>query len=364
MRRVVALATVLLATVAACGDDPIDVRNAAGGEADYNRGELTEAIGRFVAAGRTASAYGVLAAEVAALRPQMDETVAELAELQLVILALAPVEAAQARPLAEETAMLATTVWPVALAPPIEVLAPDGWRDPSEAPVTLRPGETADAYLRRLCDGAYAVECRHVAPEWQGAILGTEAISRMTQRARTAVANCEECSEPAWRTAVGRWEGLERAASSDRRRFEELGATERWPVAGAGAVPWPAVPIVEIEPDGDWILSGTAIDPGRRIGVLREVRGEATALGIHLVPGARVEALENALAIAGQAGYPAIALQAREPAYPWQLRAYLVPATRKGRRTRLGRATDTVQVHLRAVDATASGDGAAAARRP
>jgi hypothetical protein len=361
VRGGVALAAALLASAAACGDDPIDVRNGSPGEADYNRGELNDAVGRFVAAGRTVEAYGTLAAEVAALRPGMDETVADLAELQMVILALAPVEAARSRPVTEQTALLATTVWPVALAPAIEVLAADGWRDPSEAPVALHAGETADGYVRRLCDGPYAVECRHVAPEWQGAILGSEAITRMTQRARTAVANCEECTDAAWKTAVGRWEVLERAASTDRRRFEELGATSRWPVAGAGAAPWPTVPLVEIEPDGDWMLDGTAIDPRRRADVLRELRGGARALGVHLVPGARLEALETALAIAGGAGYAEVALQAREPAYPWTVRAYLLPATRKSRR--LGRVTDTVQVYLRSVDAKASGGAAAAARR-
>jgi hypothetical protein len=361
-----ALAALLLSAVAACpgcGDDPIDVHTTAGDEADYNRGELNDAVGRFVAAGRTVEAYGVLAREVTALRPGMDETVADLAELQLVILALAPVEAARTRPASEQTALLATTVWPIALAPAIEVLAADGWRDPSEAPVVLGPGETAEAYVRRLCDTAYAVECRHVAPEWQGAILGSEAIARMTQRARTAVANCEECTDAAWKTAVGRWEVLDRAASTDRRRFEELGATSRWPVAGPGAVVWPTVPVVEIEPDGDWMLDGTAIDPRRRGEVLRELRGGGRALGVHLVPGARLEALENALAIAGAAGYAEIALQAREPVYPWALRAYQLP-TKKGKRARLGRVTDTVQVYLRAVDAQASAGGAAAARRP
>lgn len=365
MRGGAALAALLVAA-AGCGDDPIDVRTGAGDSADYNRGELTAAVGRFVAAGRTVEAYGVLAREVAALRPGMDETVAELAELQLVTLALAPVEAARVRPAPEQTALLATTVWPVALAPAIEELAADGWRHPTEAPVELRAGESAQDYVRRLCDGAYAVECRHVAPEWQGAILGSEAIARMTQRARTAVANCEECTDAAWKTAVGRWEVLDRAASTDRRRFEELGATSRWPVAGAGAVVWPTVPVVEIEPDGDWMLDGTAIDPRRRGEVLRELRGGARALGVHLVPGARLEALEDALAIAGGAGYAEVALQAREPVYPWALRAYHLPTRTKksGKRPRLGRVTDTVQVYLRAVDAVASGGGAAAARRP
>ena len=355
MRGRAGVAAALLATVAGCGDDPVEVKNGAADESDYNRGELTEAVGRFVAAGRTAEAYGALAAEVAALRPGMDETVAELAELQLVTLALAPVEAARELPAGEQTARLATTVWPVALAPPIDALAPDGWRDPTEVAVALGSGETAEAYLRRLCDGPYAVECRHVAPSWQGAILGAEAIARLTQRARTAVANCEECGDPAWRSAVGRWEQLERAASSERRRHEDLGATSRWPVAGAGAVPWPAgAPEVAIEPDGDWVLAGTAIDPRRRADVIGEIRDGSSALAVHLVPDARVEALETALEIAGAAGYQAVAIAAREPVYPWELRAYQLPAPRRGRRARLGRATDTLQVYLRSLDARAT----------
>jgi len=217
-----ALAAAVLAVVcAACGDDPVDVRSNSAVQADYNRDELTTAIARFVEAGRTPQAYGALAAEVAALRPGMDATVAELAELQMVVLALGPIEAARPRPLPEQTALLATTVWPVALGPAIEELAPDGWRPAREGETALRPGESADAYVRRLCDGAYAVECRHVVPEWQGAVLGAEAISRMAQRTRAAVANCEECGDAAWREAVGRWELLDRAAITERRRYEE-----------------------------------------------------------------------------------------------------------------------------------------------
>lgn len=364
MRRFVRAAALLLAA-GACGDDPIEVRGGTGAVADYNGAALTAAIDRFVAAGRTPEAYGALAQEVAALRGGMDETVAEQAELHMTVLAAGPVEALRGEPAAVQTQRLGTTVWPVALAPAIEVRAPDGWRDPAETAVVWKAGEAPAAYVRRLCEGPLAVDCRHVVPEWQGAIVGAEAIERMTRRVRTAVANCEECADPSWREAVTRWEVLDREATAERLRIEERGATGRWPVAGAAAAPWPeALPLVEIEPDGDWILAGTPIAGRRRADVLRELREDGTTLGVHVAPDARVEALEVIAATAAAAGYREVAVQTRVDAYPWELRAYRLPVTKAAR---LGRATDTVQVYLRGLDlrasAPATGGGSAAARR-
>jgi len=364
-RRLAVLALAGLA--AACGDDPIDVRRTGGDVSDYRRADLLTAIDRFVQAGRTPEAYGALARDVAALRPGMDETVAELAELHLTIAAAAPVEAVRSQPVAVQTERLATTVWPVALAPDVAQLAPDGWRSPMDGAVALRPGETAASYVRRMCEGPFAVECRHIVPEWQGAILGAEAITRMTQRARSAIANCEECIGDEWHTAIGKWEALEHAAATDRRHYEDLGATSRWPVAGSGAQPWPDPPplVIAVESDGDWTLGDQLIEPPQRANVLRELHAKGgSVLGVHLEPTARVEALAAIAAVARAAGWQTLALQARADAYPWELRAYPIPIGKRA--ASLGRATDTIQVRVRALDVggPASGGATARARRP
>src|SRR5689334_6367956 len=102
MRRLAAL----LVLLAACGDDPVDVRKEEG--SDYNRGALQDAIAKFIADGRTPQAYGVLAQQVLALRKGMDENVAELAELEMVTLAIDPVESVRGLPPNAQTDALAT----------------------------------------------------------------------------------------------------------------------------------------------------------------------------------------------------------------------------------------------------------------
>jgi hypothetical protein len=343
----VVVAAALALGMAGCGDDPIEVRSTPSLHADYNRAALTAAIERYVAAGRSPEAYGELASELAALRGGMDQTVAEDAELHLTLLAEPAIAAVRERPIAEQTQRLAKTVWAVALAPRITMPAPDGWRSPAEAATAPRPEETPAGYVLRLCAGPFAVECRHVVPAWQGPVLGTVAIARLTQRVRTAVANCEACAGPQWRDAVARFEALDRQASADRRRFEALGAISRWPVAGPGAEVWPAeAPLIEIKEDGDWVLDGVVITTARRTAVLRDLREGSEVLGVHLEPTARVEALEAAAAAAAAAGFAELAIQARADVYPWEPRAYRVAAGHR----RLGRATHTVQIHLRSRD--------------
>jgi hypothetical protein len=346
---VIALATVV-SWVGGCGDDPIAIHHG-DGDADYNRAELMTAIDAYVTAGRTVEAYGVLAAEVTRLRPGMDATVAEVAELQLVVLAAAPIRAMASRPPTEQVAKLALTVWAVALAPPIHVFAPDGWRDPSEALVAVRPGETAEAYVERLCGGPLAFDCQHIVPEWQGAVVGAEAITHLTARARTALANCEECSDPAWRTAVSRWEALDRESLMKRRLAETAGSPSRWPPAGAAAQPWPAIPPprLVLEADGDWFVNGDVIDPPDRAAALAELRaGGADALAVHALPAGRLAALDALLTAAGTAGFREVAVEARVENFPWPRRAYLL---RAGKAPKRRAPIDTVQLYLRSLDA-------------
>jgi len=353
---------IALAVLVGCGDDPIQIHHG-DGEADYNRAELMVAVDGFVKAGRTVEAYGALATEVKRLRPGMDATVAEIAELQLVVLAAGPVEAMSGRPPNEQVDKLALTVWAVALAPAIHVLAPDGWRDPREALVAAREGETPAAYVERLCGGTLAFDCQHVVPEWHGPVVGAEAISHLTARARTAVANCEECADPAWRGAVAKWEALDRTSLVERRIAETAGSPTRWPVAGPGSEPWPSIPapLLELEVDGDWTVGGDPIEPARRPAVLGELRAQGgDVLGVHALPGARVDALDAVLAVAAGAGFHDVAVEARGETFPWPRRAYLLRAARAQKRRA---PADTVQVFLRGRDA-AEPPPPPAARRP
>src|SRR5262249_59054297 len=89
-------------------------------QADYNHSALRGAVDAFVKAERTPEAYTELSRAVIALRSGMDRAVAEEAELKLVVLALGPIQAVKASPMADQVESLALTVWPTLLAPQIE----------------------------------------------------------------------------------------------------------------------------------------------------------------------------------------------------------------------------------------------------
>ena len=185
--RVVVIGTL----VVACGQDRIEVSH---DEAhDYNHGELQAAVDKFVTAGRTPRAYAELARTTLALRPGMDRSTAEQAELRLVVLALAPIRSVAALPIDDQVDALALTVWPTLLAPPIEA---DGiLRRRESAPAVLpRPDEAPRPYLERLCGRQLAADCKQVVPEHQGTVISALATRRATERARGAVADCLICT--------------------------------------------------------------------------------------------------------------------------------------------------------------------------
>src|SRR5215470_418055 len=108
----------IVGAVTGCGEDRIEVHP--GKNADYNHGPLLAAVDKFVAAGRTPEAYAELSRSVLALRPGMDRSVAQEAELKLIVLALAPVQSVRGKSMTEQIDALATTVWPALLVPAIE----------------------------------------------------------------------------------------------------------------------------------------------------------------------------------------------------------------------------------------------------
>ncbi len=335
-----------------CGDDGISVREPEA--AAYRRDELLAAVATYARGPRTPETFAELAGLVATLRPGMDEQVAAQAELQLAVLAYDAVASVDGLPPDQRTARLATTVWPLALAPAIQALAPDGWRAPDDVGTVLQVGELADAYVARMCAGAYVLECKHIVPEWQGAVLATIAVGRLTTRARAAVQDCDACDgDPRWSEAVRRWEALDAAAQVERRRADVQGATEQWPVAGAAATAWQAAPRLTVEDDGDWLLDGVLVPPQDRTTALAGARGAATVLGVHVHPLTRAAALDAVLQAAASAGYAEVAVEARPAAYPWPLLAYRLAVPRKGKAPRVVVGDATVQTYLRALDAHA-----------
>ena len=361
---VLALGTAgLLLALAACGQDKIEVRDNQNG--DYNHAALLGAVDKFVAAGRTPEAYAALSQTVLALRPGMDRTVARDAELKLLVLALAPVQSVQARPVSAQADALATTVWPTLLAPAIEADELLDKRDPRAAELLARPGEDAHGYLIRMCGGPLAGDCKHVVPELQAPVVAAIAIRRATERVRNAVSACVMCgAEPGWHEAARTWEALDRMTSAPVSDITRRGDPDGWPVAGAAAEtdPQPRLPEAELDALGEVVIGGQHYGARNRVSALRDLRGDSAAIALHLRPEISLAQVRAVLGDAHRAGATRVAVVARVDQYPWQRKIYwIADGTGTGAGYRAGlRPTDSLQLLLHATDVVAAAPGTVA----
>jgi hypothetical protein len=242
-------------------------------------------------------------------------------------------------------------VWSFALRPAIVASAPDGVVDRRAAEVAPKPDEDGPTYLLRVCGDALAVFCKHAVPELQGAVVRGNAVQRLTARARNAVAGCIHCAtDPKWKDIIHRFEALDVAVTSTLIAHEREAEPANWPVAGSASERWPVVPPIQVEDDGDLIIDGQPVPPQLRVGELQTQFGERGAIALHVPPGAPVTRLIAIVSDARRGGITEVVVAAREPAYPWTLRAYRIAAAARARRVAV-RPGDTVQVMLRAIDA-------------
>ena len=349
---------IALTVLAACGQDRIDVRP--GGDTDYNHHALQQAVDQFVTAGRTPAAFRELSKRVLDLRSGMDRTVAHEAELRLVVLALGPVQAVQAKPMAEQTDALALTVWPTLLAPEIEADEVTIKRDAAAAKLYPLGGEDAQAYLQRICGGPLAGDCKQLVPEYQGAAISALATRKAMERVRNAVTECVMCAaEPGWHDAVLAWEGLDRQAHGWLADVEHHGAPENWPIAGTAAENGAELPDptalwreAEVNALGEVVVGGQRYLGDQRITALRELRADAKTITLHLRPELTLAQVKGILADAAKSGASKVAIVARQPEYPWERRIYWLSLQGS---TRLGlRPTDSLQLLLHTLDHVAA----------
>lgn len=339
-----AMATALTLLASACSPDQVQVSPELGVE--HNHAALNAAVGRFTASGRGPAAFAGFSEEVLALRPGMDSTVADLAELQTMALML---DAAARVPGAATGASDAIrTVWPLALAPAIT--APIPGLPPADAWIAWmpRPDDSDDAYLQRLCERPLARQCHDVVPEGQAAVVAAVAIRNAFERFRRAVAACPVCTEPIWAERVAAWAELDRAATANVGRARAAASPSRWPMAGPGAGDVPVGPLLTVAADGLATLDGDDVPPPDLVTTLASARRAARArtLLVHLPPSSASEQVRTLLARAAAAGYAEIALVARATTFPWAARAYRISV---GAALPV-RDADTVQVLVRFLD--------------
>jgi hypothetical protein len=342
---------ILVIVAAACSRDRIEVNRTP--TDDYRHGALVAAVDKFVAAGRTPDAYAELAQAVASLRPQMDRTVGKEAELKMVVLALAPIQAMQGKSIRERIDALALTVWPTLLEP---VIASDTQlvvRDAKAPELAPKPAEDPNQYIVRLCGDALARECKGIVPEMQGQVIEALALRRGTERVRNAVNECLACSsDPGWKRAEMDWESLDRAAAQNIVEIERNADPDNWPVAGAASEDDPGLPEAELSTRGDLIVGGRGYGPNQqRIEVLRELLAGGEVIALHLHPDTTLAQVRGVLVDARKAGAKRVAVIARESFYPYQRKVYWV-ADGYGMRANL-RPTDSLQLLLHAIDEVA-----------
>jgi len=341
--------------LAACSREAVEV-NRDPDQADYNHGALRAAVDTFVKAGRTPDAYADLTRTVLALRAGMDRSVAEEAELKLIVLALGPIQSVGASPMAEQVEALALTVWPTLLAPPIEPDAIAVKRDSSSSELYPKKGESPTGYLRRLCGGPLAGDCKQVVPEYQGHVVAALAARRGTERARNAVASCMMCStDRGWHEAVRSWEALDRIANGWIHEIQIKAAPGNWPTAGSSSEAFPSLPEAEVTATGEIVIGGQRYGGTQRLDALRELRflhGNEGGIALNLRPELTLAQVRALLSDTRKSGAKRIAVVARGAEYPWERRIYWV-AEGTGIDTDL-RPTDSLQLLLHTMDHIAS----------
>lgn len=355
--RLLALSLVVLA--AACGQERIQVTKG-DKSSDYNERALQTAIDEYVTNGRSAQAYADLSKQTLALRAGMDRTISEQTELKLVVLALPPIQAAQAKPMAEQVETLALTVWPTLLAPRFaadEVLIK---RDPKAQLLMPQAGEDARAYLQRLCGGPLASDCKQVVPEYQGEVIAAIVAHRAMERVRNAVSSCVMCaSEPGWHEAVRAWESLDRMAAATAHEVERKADPDNWPIAGGAAETGTAMKDptalwreAEINSVGEVVIGGQRYSGKARIEALRDLRSDSDSIALHLRPDISLAQVKGIISDAKKSGAMKVAIVARAPQYPWERKVYWLS---EAGRTRLDlRPTDSLQLLLHTIDHVAA----------
>ncbi len=350
------------AHLAACSDKKVQVIS--GDTADYGHKALQRAVDEFVQTGRTPEGYAQLAQKILAIRPAMDRSVAEEAELKLVVLALGPMQAVQQKTIAEQIEALALTVWPTLLADPIIADAVVLKRNPKPE-LMPRAEEDGRAYIQRLCGGPLAGDCKQVVPEYQGSIVSGVTTRRAMERVRNAVADCVMCgADPGWRDAVRSWEALDRQTAGWVHEIERRGHPDNWPIAGAAAETGATLSDVtalwreaEINAVGEVVIGGQHYTGEDRIAALRDLRGDSDTITLHLRPELSLAQVKGVIADAKRSGANRVAIVARAPEYPWDRRIYWLSDSGK---TRVHlRPTDSLQLLLHTLDHVA-GPGAVA----
>lgn len=318
-----------------CKKKKLEVVNDPQDSTDYGRADLMAAIDTMSRTPSSAEAFRKFHLTVEGARGRFNETIAALAERHIVFAALGPLEAVASASPDLRMNKLALTVWPTAFH------------------VEPEKDELPMQYLQRLCSDELAGECKHVVPEAWAVRLSTLAWRRLQSRARDAYVRCRQCKNTeSYESALERYDENTTRANSELASERKRTSPSGWPRSGEHASEYAGAPILSITNDGAARFRGEEIAGGKWREAIRIQRGDQQVLGVHLRPTASVHTLRGILRDAAKAGYTEIALVVRRPSFPWTLVEYRISTSRRGRTNVDSRDEDTIQVLVRALDAT------------
>jgi hypothetical protein len=330
---------VMTAAVAAsggCGKKRIEVADQKEDTTgDYGKVELDRAVTEFRKQPTSPQAYRAVAVEVARLDPVFNQPVRDVAERQLAFLSLEPMAAQIDKPGEQQLEALALTVWPTAFN------------------VEPNRGESARAYLERVCAGPLATECKYIVPEEWPVVLSAMVWRRMKMRAREAYTQCRLCrQDPSYPAMLEKFDQYDNRAQAARAKLGDRADRDAWPEAGASMAAWSAAPLLDLVADPfEW--NGEEFEGDWQDRISSRPAG-ADVLGLHVRPRTEVRHVRAVVAAAGRAGYRAVALQVRARAFPYTLGEYRIATARAagGRAESVDiRDVDTVQILVRSLDA-------------
>ena len=313
---------------------------------DYGRIELEKAVAEFQKQPTSPQAYRTIALEVQRLDPVFNQPVRDVAERQLAFLSLEPMAAQIDRTPAEQVEALALTVWPTAFN------------------VEPSAGETARAYLERVCSGPLATECKYVVPESWPTVLSALVWRRMKMRAREAYSQCRLCKQDSTYPAMlEKFDQFDNRMQAARARLGDRADRDAWPEAGERMAPWSGAPVLDLVAD-PFAWNGQEFDGDWQDRIQSRPDG-ADVLGLHVRPRTEVRHVRAVVAAAGRAGYRAVALQVRAKEYPYPLGEYRIATGRAAGAESVDiRDVDTVQILVRALDAATGRAAGTAGRAP
>jgi hypothetical protein len=339
--RSLVLVLLLLTITAACKQKRIAVANQSDDTTgEYGKTALEAAVAAFREDPTSTASYRAFVVEVNRLASAFNQPVADTAERHLAFLALEPMAAQFDKPPAEQLEALALTVWPTAFH------------------VEPKAGESARAYLERVCAGPMATECKYIVPEEWPVVLSAMVWRRMKMRARESYSACRLCKQDkSYPAMLEKFDQFDNRVQAERAKVGDRADRDAWPEAGDAMAPWTAPPLLDLVAD-PFEFVGEEFDGDWQDRIRARPKG-AEVLGLHVRPRTEVRHVRAVLRGAARAGYRAVALQVRSRTYPYPLGEYrLATGRQRGRLETVDiRDVDTVQILTRALDAAAARAG-------